>query len=49
LKLIIIQLIAAVIIPGIMPKIFKDFAGFDFKQKEKREIYINTLIDHYFE
>ncbi len=49
LKLSIIQLISAVTIPGILPKLFKHFSSCDFTQKEKRKAYIDDLINHYFE
>lgn len=48
-KLIILQMMSAVILPGLMPGLFSDFTQLNFKDQKTRRVYISDLIDHYFE
>jgi AcrR family transcriptional regulator len=44
-----IHMISAIILPGLFPGLFHDFAGIDFTNMKSRKEYINHLVDHYSE
>lgn len=48
-KMMVLQMMSAVILPGIMPNIFHNFYRIDFSKEEIRKKYLSELIDHYFE
>ncbi len=49
LNFIVLQILSAVTLPGLMPSLFKGFAGLDFNDEKTRKAYIADLIDYYFE
>jgi AcrR family transcriptional regulator len=48
LKIAIVQTISALIIPALMPEIYKNFSKIDFKDPEIRRHFIEILIDRYY-
>jgi len=46
-KTALVQMISAIILPGIMPELFSNFLEIDFKDKEKREEYFSYLLNKY--
>ena len=48
LRLLIIQSISAVLIPGLMPGLFQYFAGLDFADPEARRSYVEDLVNRLF-
>jgi AcrR family transcriptional regulator len=48
LRLRIIQSISAVLIPGLMPGLFRYFSGLDFADPEARKSYVDDLVGHLF-
>ncbi len=48
LKLVIIQIISAIIFPGLLPGFFQDFADIDLRDPKKRKRYVRHLIRHFF-
>ncbi|MFQ6083162.1 MAG: TetR/AcrR family transcriptional regulator [Candidatus Aminicenantia bacterium] len=49
LKITIVQVISAIMIPALMPKIFRAFANINFENAETRKSYVTKLLDHFFE
>lgn len=47
LRFSLIQLISAVTLPALMPKLFAGFSDIHFEKKEDRRAYIGKLLDHY--
>ena len=45
----IVQLMSAILMPALFPKIFKDFSQIDFANIEDRKVYIDSLMRHYLE
>ncbi len=48
LRPLIIQSISAVLMPGLMPGLFKYFAGLDFADPEARRSYVENLVNRLF-
>ncbi len=48
LRLRIIQSFSAVLIPGLMPGLFRYFSGLDFTDPDARKSYIEDLVTHLF-
>ncbi len=46
-KIALVQMISAIILPGIMPELFSSFLEIDFKNKESREEYFSFLLNKY--
>ena len=49
MKMAIVQIISALMLPGLMPKIFYKFMGLDFSKTEDREKYVDELLSYYLE
>ena len=49
MKIAIVQIISALMLPGLMPKLFYKFSGLDFSKSEDREKYVDELLGHYLE
>ena len=49
LKMVVVQIISALMLPGLMPKIFYKFMGLDFSKTEDREKYVDELLNNYLE
>lgn len=49
LKIVILQTISAIIIPSLVPRLYKNFAQINFKDPKKRRLFVETLIDHFFD
>ncbi len=49
LRLSLVQIISAIILPGLMPQLFSKFIKKDLKIKENREEYFNNLLSKYLE
>lgn len=49
LRFTLIQLISAVTLPALMPKLFTDFSNLNFEDEENRRAYIENLLHHYIE
>jgi len=47
LKLSVVQIISALMFSVMLPDLFSEFAGIDFKDQAKRKKYINHLLKHY--
>lgn len=48
-RVIMIQIFSAIILPAVMPRMFKDAIRGDLSKKANREAYVKDLLDHYFE
>jgi len=44
----VVQMVSAVLLPGIMPQLFRHTAGVDLTRADTRAAYVDTLIDHIF-
>ncbi len=49
IKSSIVQIMSAILMPALFPKIFKDFSQIDFANIEDRKAYIDSLMRHYLE
>lgn len=49
IKSSIVQMLSAILMPALFPKIFKDFSEIDFTNIEDRKAYIESLMRHYLE
>ncbi len=49
LRLAIVQMISAVILPSILSEMFEPFAGVDFRDPEVLKKYVSGLLDHFIE
>ena len=49
LRMAIVQMISAVILPAVFTQMFEPFAGSNFKDPEVLKRYVAGLLDHYFE
>jgi len=44
----IIQMVSAVLLPGILPQLYRRASGMDFSRTEGRTAYVDSLLEHYF-
>ena len=49
LKITVVQIMSAVMLPALMPKLFRSFAKINFEDAGTREAYVANLLDHFFE
>jgi AcrR family transcriptional regulator len=49
ITLSMIHMISAIMLPGLLPGLFHDFAGIDFTNMKSRKEYINHLVNHFSE
>ena len=47
-QMTLIQMLSAVIIPPLMPKLFRGFAKIDFADRKTRKLYVDNLVDHFY-
>lgn len=47
-QMALIQMLSAVIIPPLMPKLFRGFTKINFGDKKVRKLYVDNLVDHFF-
>jgi len=43
----VIQMVSAVLLPGILPQLFRGTAGVDLSGLDGREMYVDALIEHF--
>jgi AcrR family transcriptional regulator len=48
LKTALVQIMSAIVFPGLMPGVFDDFSRIDFKDAAARKAYVSDLIGRYF-
>ncbi len=48
LKTALVQIMSAIVFPGLMPGMFDDFSRIDFKDAAARKAYVSDLIGRYF-
>jgi len=44
----VIQMVSAVLLPGILPQLFRDAAGVDLSRADGRAAYVDSLMEHFF-
>ena len=44
----VVQMVSAVLLPGIMPQLFRGTAGVDLTSPDTRAAYVDSLIEHFF-
>jgi AcrR family transcriptional regulator len=49
LQMAVVQIMSAVVMPAIMPRLFRSFAKVDFEDAKTRKLYVANLLRHYFE
>lgn len=47
LKIALVQMMSAILMPAVFPKIFQDFSQIDFENLEARKAYIDRLLHYY--
>ena len=47
LKIEVVQIMSAVLMPGFLPGMFEEFLGFEFKDRNKQNNYLNQLLEKY--
>lgn len=48
-RMAIIQIVSALVLPGLLPRAFRSFAAVNFEDKKTRDTYVAALIKQYFE
>lgn len=49
LQMAVVQIVSAVVMPAIMPRLFRSFAKVNFEDAKTRKLYVANLLRHYFE
>ncbi len=44
----VVQMVSAVLLPGVLPQLFRNAVGVDLSRSEGRAAYIDSLIEHFF-
>lgn len=44
----VVQMVSAVLLPGIMPQLFRHTTGLDLAREDGRAAYVDTIVKHYF-
>jgi len=47
LRIALVQMLSAILMPAVFPKMFQDFSQIDFENLEARKAYIDRLLQHY--
>jgi len=48
LKITIVQIISAIVLPSLMPRLFRTFVKINFQDEKMKEAYVANLLDHFF-
>lgn len=49
LKITLVQIISAIVLPALMPRFVRPFAKINFEDAKARKDYVASLMDHYFD
>lgn len=44
----VVQMVSAVLLPGILPQLYRNAVGSDFSQAAGRAAYVDSLMEHFF-
>lgn len=49
LQIAVVQIMSAIVMPAVMPRLFRSFAKVNFEDAKTRKLYVANLLRHYFE
>jgi hypothetical protein len=49
LRVTLVQIISAIVLPALMPRFVRPFAKVNFEDAKTRKDYVASLLDHYFD